>query len=137
MVITLLQISRIIAISLALGFLSIGQVFPAAQKDPSQIAEPPNHMAGPIVVKVGVWLIDIDSIDSAAHSFGANVFLRLRWKDQRLAHKEPSPQTFNLVDVWSPGVQIVNEVGRVQKTLPEIAQVENDGTVVYKAKICG
>ena len=137
MVITLLRISRIIAISIALGFLSIGQAFPAAQKDPSQIAEPPNHQAGPIVVKVGVWLIDIDSIDSAAQSFGANVFLRLRWKDQRLAHKESSLQTYNLDDVWSPGLQIVNEVGRVQKTLPEIVQVENDGTVVYKQRYVG
>lgn len=91
----------------------------------------------PSVVKFGVWVIDIDVIDSAAQSFGANVFLRMTWKDQRLVHREPSPKVFDLVDVWSPGIQIANEVGRVQRTLPEIVQVANDGTVVYKQRYVG
>ena len=41
------------------------------------IAESPDSGPGPTVIKVGVGLRDIDSIDSAAQSFVANVFIKL------------------------------------------------------------
>ncbi len=34
-----------------------------------------------------VFVVDIDNIDGAGQSFTANVYVRLRWKDSRLAHE--------------------------------------------------
>ena len=42
----------------------------------------PSQSVGPISLEVGIWVIDIDNIDSVNQSFAANVFIILRWKNQ-------------------------------------------------------
>jgi hypothetical protein len=130
------KITHIFVFALALWLLSTCLAFSAHQAA-SHVAEPPDVTVGPTVVKVGIWVIDIDSIDSAAQSFVSNFFVKLSWQDKRLAHEDQSVRIFDLHDVWSPGLQIVNEIGRVRKTLPEIVQVKNDGTVIYRQRYVG
>jgi hypothetical protein len=122
---------------LALGLLTVSLALSAPPKVPDLIVEPPKLGAGSTIVQVALWLVDIDSIDSAAQSFVANVFIKLSWQDERLAHKGHTPQTIKLVDIWSPGVLIINEIGRVRKTLPEVVKVQNDGTVIYYQRYVG
>ncbi len=106
---------------------------PIVQKVPSR----PNPKAGPTRVSVGLFVIDVDSIDSAAQSFVSNVFCIFRWKDPRLAHGKKYPKRYDVIDVWTPQMQIANETGIVRMTLPEIVEVSGDGVVVYRQRFVG
>lgn len=97
----------------------------------------PNAEAGPTKVSVAMWLVDIDSIDSAAQNFTVNLFIALRWKDPRLRHRESGPKRYELTQIWNPRILIANEIGIVRRGLPDIAEVEPDGTVVYRQRFVG
>jgi hypothetical protein len=83
-----------------------------------------------------VFVVDIDSIDGAGQSFTANVYVYLRWKDERLAH-EGNVRTVPLEETWNPRVIILNRGGLVQKSLPEIVEIQSDGTVIYRQRYTG
>lgn len=97
----------------------------------------PGAAAGPTTISVGLWLIDIDNIDSAQQNFVASVFVGLRWKDRRLAFNGKERRKYGLDEVWDPRVLIVNEIGIVRKTLPEEVYVSPDGTVTYDQRYVG
>ena len=97
----------------------------------------PEANAGPTRVAVTIWMADIDSIDSANQSYTTNVYVGLRWKDPRLAHNGDGPRAYGLDAIWDPRVIVANEIGMVRKTLPEIAEVFPDGTVVYHQRYVG
>ncbi len=97
----------------------------------------PRKDEGPTKVSVAMWLIDIDSVDSSAQSFVANVFINLKWKDARLAHSSDSFERYSTEQVWTPRIQIANEIGLVRRTYPEIVDVKRDGTVTYRQRFVG
>jgi hypothetical protein len=97
----------------------------------------PDVKSGLTIVSVGIWVVDIDSIDSAQQNFVSSVFVSLRWKDKSLAHGGKKPRMHKLDRIWNPGVQIANEIGIVRKTMPEIAEVSSDGTVTYRQRYVG
>lgn len=97
----------------------------------------PNADNGPTEVEVGIWLLDIDSIDSSAQSFVANIFIVLRWNDPSLASQENGYVTYELKNIWNPKLELLNEIGIVRKTMPEIVTVDEDGTVYYRQRFVG
>jgi len=97
----------------------------------------PNALTGPTTVNFMVFVLNISKIDDAGQSFSANVFLRLRWKDPRLATSKGSIRQIPLNDVWNPRILLANQQGRVAKALPEIVQVHPDGTVLYFQRYTG
>ena len=125
------------SLMLFLGAFCVSPALSAQEKAVSHVEEAAGLSSESTLVKVGIWMIDIDSIDSAAQSYVASVFLRLTWQDSKLAHKDESVRVLNVNEVWSPEIQIVNEIGRVRKTLPEIVKIENDGTVTYRQRYVG
>jgi len=92
---------------------------------------------GPTEVSVAMWLVDIDSINSSNQNFVANVFVALHWKDERLAHSKDVYENYSVDQVWTPGVQIANEIGIVRRTFPESVDVAPDGTVKYMQRFVG
>lgn len=106
---------------------------PVFQKVPSR----PNAAEGPTEVAVTMWLIDIDSINTAQQNFVVNVFVGLRWHDPRLAHGRKELKRYNVSDVWTPKVEIANEIGIVRKTMAEYVDVEGDGSVTYRQRYVG
>lgn len=102
-----------------------------------RILSRPGADGGPTEVQTAIWLLDIDSIDSSAQSFVANIYVLLTWKDLRLARDGDGYETFNTTEVWTPKIQIANEIGLVRRTLPETVDVYPDGTVVYKQRYVG
>lgn len=48
----------------------------------------------PNVIRFVVYVLDVDDIDGAEQNFAANVFVRLRWKDPRLADETNSKPHF-------------------------------------------
>jgi len=97
----------------------------------------PGAKEGPTKVSVGMWLLDIDSIDSSAQNFVANFFVMLSWKDPRLANRGSGRMTYDVTRVWTPRIQVANEIGLVRRTLPEVVDVAPDGTVEYRQRYVG
>lgn len=126
----LLRNTSSILLCLLVFFLLGGHVAAAESQSPTDSSEV-------TVVKVGVWLIDIDSIDSASQGFVANLFLRLRWQNPELAHGDEDARIYDIDDIRFPTVNIANEIGRVRKTLPEVVRVGQDGSVTYVQRYVG
>jgi Neurotransmitter-gated ion-channel ligand binding domain/Neurotransmitter-gated ion-channel transmembrane region len=101
------------------------------------LIERPNADAGPTQVSVGIWVVDISNIDSAQQNFTADLAIVLRWKDARLAHSGTGVAHYALDQIWTPRVGIANETSSVVRKLPESAEVEPDGTVLYRQRYVG
>jgi hypothetical protein len=97
----------------------------------------PGAKEGAAKVSVGMWLLDIDSIDSSAQNFVANFFVMLSWKDPRLAHGSGRHRTYDVTRIWTPRIQVANEIGLVRRTYPEVVDVAPDGTVEYRQRFVG
>lgn len=102
-----------------------------------QKAKRPDEWRGPTKVYFLVFLMDIDAIDDAGQNFTANVYLRLRWQDRRLAHRGEPTRQIPLQSVWNPRVLLANQTGPVWESLPDAVQVEADGTVTYHQRYTG
>jgi hypothetical protein len=101
-------------------------------------AERPDEWKGATKVHFIIFVLDIDDIDGSAQSFTANVFVRLRWQDERLANPDSSQQRrIPLDEIWNPGILLANQKGLVPKSLPEVALVSPDGMVVYRQRYTG
>jgi Neurotransmitter-gated ion-channel ligand binding domain len=92
---------------------------------------------GPTQVSVGIWIVDINNIDSAQHNFTADIAIVLRWKDARLAHTGTGAVHYALHEIWTPRVGIANETSSVVQRFPESAEVEPNGTVLYRQRYVG
>lgn len=101
------------------------------------LIERPGSGNGPTQVSVGIWIVDINNIDSAQQNFTADVAMVLRWKDVRLAHTGTGAMHYALGEIWTPRVGIANETSSVVRKLPESAEVEPDGTVIYRQLYVG
>ena len=82
---------------------------------------------GPTKVSVSLYIIDIEDIDDKDQSFTADVIVRLKWDDQRLAGTKG---TIPLNAIWNPNIQIFN-LRDVDERFPEKVSVLDDGNVVY------
>jgi len=102
-----------------------------------QTARRPDEWMGPTNVRFLIFVVDIDAIDDANQSFTANVFIRLRWQDRRLANPGSAVRQMLLESVWNPRVLLANQTGQVTKSLPEVVQVDEDGTVTYYQRYTG
>jgi hypothetical protein len=100
-------------------------------------AHRPDEWRGPTKVHFLVFVVDVDDIDGANQSFAANVYLRLRWKDRRLVNPGGSTRQIRLEEIWNPRVLLANQQGRMSKSLPDVVQVEPDGTVIYHQRYTG
>jgi Neurotransmitter-gated ion-channel ligand binding domain/Neurotransmitter-gated ion-channel transmembrane region len=101
------------------------------------LIERPASGNGPTQVSVGIWIVDINNIDSAQQSFTADIAVVLRWKDARLAHTGTGLVHYALDQIWTPRVGIANETSSVVRKFPESAEVESDGTVLYRQRYVG
>jgi hypothetical protein len=120
-----------------LSCIFIGLLYGEAASAQQREFTRPEDKAGPTTVSVAIWVIDIDSINSLQQNFVANVFVSLRWKDDRLAYHGSDVRKYKLADIWDPRVQIANEIGLIRKTMPEEAEVSPDGTVTYRQRYVG
>ena len=99
--------------------------------------ERPEAEKGPTQVFVGIWTVDITNIDSAQQNFTTDIAVVLRWKDVRLAHTGTGLAHYALDQIWTPRVGIANETSSVVRKFPESAEVQPDGTVLYRQRYVG
>jgi hypothetical protein len=126
-------LSQVIVFSFILFGIFYTEVASAQQRQFTR----PDARTGPTTVSVLVWVIDIDSINSAQQNYVANVFIALQWKDSRLSYRGKDIRKYKLADIWDPRVQIANEIGLIRKTMPEEAEISPDGTVTYRQRYVG
>ena len=97
----------------------------------------PNPELGPTQVQVGIFLLDLDAIDSASQSFEANVYFVATWKDPRLVDEaQERTITRPLDQIWNPRLQILNQQ-RLWSTMSDIVDIEPDGTVKLRSRVWG
>ncbi len=116
----------------------------AAEKEEEEEAEKaeltarrPGEWRGPTKIHFLIFVLDIDEIDDANQNFMANVYLQLRWQDERLVNPGGTTRQIPMEDIWNPRILISNRQGLVSRSLPEAAQVNSDGTVFYRQRYSG
>jgi hypothetical protein len=106
-----------------------------AELSHAEISQPRNA-DGITEVTIGVYVLDIDGIDTANQSFTANIALIMSWHDPRLAQTEADRVSVPLNNVWNPRVQIVNQQ-KIWPTFPEIVEIDNQGNALYRQRYWG
>src|SRR6266446_3346451 len=101
------------------------------------LIERPDADSGPTEISVGMWVVDISSIDSAQQTFTAEIAVVLRWKDPRLAHTGNGVVRYPLEQIWHPRVGIVNETNSVSRKMPDSVEVDPDGTLTSRQRYAG
>lgn len=119
------------------GAESAEEVKPSVLVDePKPEMERPTVWGEPTEVQVGIYVIDVDEVDSADQSFAASVYYEARWKNPLLRHKGPGPMHRNIADVWSPRLTIMGQQ-MAWRSFPESVEIRPDGTVISKQKVWG
>jgi hypothetical protein len=96
----------------------------------------PGAGGAPLTVTGTLVLLDVSKIDGAEQSFTADVFMMLRWRDERLVTGEDGVRRLPLDSIWNPEIQIVNQ-RRVFKTFDDFVDVTPDGAVTYRQRYDG
>ncbi len=109
----------------------------ASSAEMPPLIDRPNADSGPTEISVGMWVVDISSIDSAQQTFTAEIAVVLRWKDPRLAHTGNGVVRYPLEQIWHPRVGIVNETNSVSRKMPDSVEVDPDGMVTYRQRYVG
>jgi len=119
-----------------------GHVFSAEGPDAAArlVGERPDPPGTATMVTVNILLADIDEIDDAQQRYTVDLFLKIAWKDPRLALPEDEQsgqnRTLPLDEIWSPRGVIVNDRG-MSPQLPRVANVDAQGNVTYRQRVWG
>jgi hypothetical protein len=106
------------------------------EEEPKPELERPTIWGEPTEVRVGIFVIDIDEVDSAAQSFSASVYLEAHWDIPALRHEGPGPLIRAWTEVWTPRLTIVNQQ-QAWRAFPESVEILPDGEVIYRQKVWG
>lgn len=105
-------------------------------EEPKPELERPTEWGEPTEVQIGIYVIDVDEVNSADQSFAASVYFQAQWNNPLLAHEGPGPKLRGLTDVWNPRLTIIGQQ-MIWRSYPEYVEIQPDGTVVYRQKIWG
>jgi hypothetical protein len=108
----------------------------AAADEPGQMRSRPDS-GRPTPVRVGMFLTDIASIETAEETVNVAGYLFLRWKDPRLAYDPAAVGTdrrvYPLEQVWWPGLEFVT-APRDRTRVSYEYRVSPDGSVFYQER---
>ena len=104
--------------------------------EPRPEMERPTVWGEPTEVQIGIYIVDVDEVNSAQQSFAASVYYEARWKNPLLRHKGPGPMHRAVTEVWNPRLTIIGQQN-VWRSFPESVEIHPNGEVVYRQKIWG
>lgn len=96
----------------------------------------PSKSGEPTRVGVGIYVLDVDAVDSANQNFAAGVFYAATWRDPKHAHEGPGPRVLPITSVWTPRLGFMNQQ-QAWNALPHYVEVFPSGDVVYRQKTWG
>lgn len=108
----------------------------AIAKEVKPEMERPTIWGEPTEVRIRIYVIDLDEVNSAQQNFAASVFYEARWNSPYLKHKGPGPIHRNVTAVWTPRLAIVG-LQMAWKSYPEYVEIQPDGEVIYRQKVWG
>ena len=107
--------------------------------EPKPEMERPTVWGEPTEVQIGIYVIDVDEVDSADQSFSASVYYEARWKNPFLRHKGPGPMHRGIIRSLesaidhhrsADGVEILSGIGRNSARRNRDSPTENLGTIL-------
>jgi hypothetical protein len=131
-----MHITFLIQMSLVLIFFF--QTFPtiihADEPEPIAIIKHKDIVDRPKQIEIGIYVINIEKVNSAEQSYKATVALDMKWNDPTLICTLPVDKDkirkFDLEEIWNPSVVIINKQSAV-KQFEEKARVDCLGNVEY------
>lgn len=105
-------------------------------EEPKPEMERPTVWGEPTEVKIAIYVIDIDEVNTAAQSFAGSVYVIASWKNPFLRHKGPGPMQRGLMEIWNPRLIIIGQQN-VWRSYPEFVEISPEGEVVYRQKFWG
>jgi len=135
-------------IALIFIFISIrAGAYPTSLQDEKDLTQEkvtdfdrPDPEGVPTKVYVGLYLIDIISIDDVHQSFRADFYAIARWNDPRLAIANPSEaqmlRNFDIEEIWHPRAYVVNQ-RNLSRQLDDYFRVDSSGNVMYVQRFIG
>jgi len=90
----------------------------------------------PKVVQVGIYVLDLFSVNSVDQTTSIDFIVRTRWHDESLAGESSTTRLMNVADLWVPDLQIVN-ARDLRKTMAHAVEVEPTGTVTHRERYVG
>jgi hypothetical protein len=105
------------------------------EASPEQQARP-TTWGEPTEIEVGIYVIDVDEINSASQNFSASIYYEIRWNNPLLKHEGPAPQVRRATSVWTPRFVIVNQQ-QGWSAFPDFVEIMPDGQVTIRQKTWG
>lgn len=123
---------KLIPLSATLAFASLPfLLWPSIGSGEERVVlDRPDPEGVPTLVSTGIVLTNIHEINAEKQSYLANVFVKLRWKDPRLAERSGATRRRALESIWHPNVYPAKSESTIEK-LSKTVTVEPDGTVTY------
>jgi len=120
------------------------QIFPtitqADEPEPTGSIKHNEIVDRPKQILIGIYVINIDSINSAEQSYKAIVALGMKWNDPTLICTLPEDndkiRMFSIKDIWNPSVAIINLKTAVSQ-FGEKVWVDCRGNVIYEKLFYG
>ena len=105
-------------------------------RQPTPEMERPTEWGEPTEVKIGIYIVDVDEVDSAQQKFAASVYYIASWKNPLLRHEGPGPIRRRVSAVWTPRLTILGQQN-IWYSFPEYVEIQPDGEVVYRQRVWG
>ena len=96
----------------------------------------PTIWGEPTEVKIGIYVVDIDEVDSAQQKFAASVYYMAVWKSPWLRHEGPGPIHRKLDEVWNPRLTILGQQN-IWRSFPDYVEIQPNGEVMYRQRVWG
>jgi len=108
----------------------------AGPKEATPELQRPTVWGEPTEVRVLIYVIDVDGVDSANQNFSASVYYEAHWNSPMLRHDGPGPAHRLMTEVWTPRLTIVNQQ-QAWNAFPHSVEVFPNGDVVLRQKVWG
>lgn len=109
---------------------------PSSSEEPLPELERPTLWGEPTRVEVLLYVIDVDSVDSAGQNFSSSIFYEARWNSPALRHEGPGTLFRRATEIWTPHLTIVNQQ-QAWAAFPKFVEISPGGDVVLRQKIWG
>lgn len=90
----------------------------------------------PSTLALFIYVVDVDSVNSANQNFAASVYYLARWNSPDLRHEGPAPITRSASEIWVPQLTIVNQQ-QSWAAFPDFVQIFPNGDVIQRQKVWG
>ena len=105
-------------------------------EEPKPEMERPTRWGEPTEVKILIYILDVDEVNTADQNFTASVFVEARWNIPAMRHEGPGPLIKSTTDVWTPRLVLVNQQ-QGWRAFPEMVEISPNGEVTYRQKTWG